>query len=493
MNTETNFYENSLDLIRGVSKEIADSLENELTSQRSKLKMIASENYCSGAVRACTSSIIMDKYAEGYVDDENGKAVGHRYYSGCKNIDEIEHLGAKWACELFGSEYAYLQPHSGSNANLIAYWAILMAKVITPTFEGIIEHFYKEKDNKPKTIKDISKEEWEFIRESCHNQRLLSMSLDSGGHLTHGDRTNISSQIFDCYSYGVNPDTGLIDYNEVERLAMEIKPLILLAGFSAYPRNLNFKRFREIADKCGAVLMVDFSHPMGLLAGKVLEGEYDPVPYADIVTSTSHKTMRGPRSAFILSKAWLKPYLEKGCPLVQGGELPNMVTAKAICFKEAMTPEFRDYAHQIVKNSKVLAERLMARGIKVVTGGTDNHIVLIDVSPLGLTGRQAEQILEDCGIVTNRNSLPNDPNGAWYTSGIRLGTPALTTCGMKEKEMEYIADHISIILANTKPCITKKGTPSKAKATIREDIKEDMVKDIEVLLQKYKPYGGIEV
>ena len=239
--------------------------------------------------------------------------------------------------------------------------------------------------------------------------------------------------------------------------------------------------------------MVDFSHPMGLLAGKVLEGEYDPVPYADIVTSTSHKTMRGPRSAFILSKAWLKPYLEKGCPLVQGGELPNMVTAKAICFKEAMTPEFQDYAHQIVKNSKVLAERLMANGIRVVTGGTDNHIVLIDVSPLGLTGRQAEQILEDCGIVTNRNSLPNDPNGAWYTSGIRLGTPALTTCGMKEKEMEYIADHISFILHNAKPSITKKGIPSKAKATIREDMKEEMLKDIGMLLQEFKPYGGIEI
>ena len=189
----------------------------------------------------------------------------------------------------------------------------------------------------------------------------------------------------------------------------------------------------------------------------------------------------------------MKPYLEKGCPLVQGGELPNMVTAKAICFKEAMTPEFQDYAHQIVKNSKVLAERLMANGIRVVTGGTDNHIVLIDVSPLGLTGRQAEQILEDCGIVTNRNSLPNDPNGAWYTSGIRLGTPALTTCGMKEKEMEYIADHISFILHNAKPSITKKGVPSKAKATIREDMKEEMLKDIGMLLQEFKPYGGIEI
>ena len=493
MNTETNFYESSLDLIRGVSKEIADSLEKELSSQRSKLKMIASENYCSGAVRACTSSIIMDKYAEGYVDDVEGKAVGHRYYSGCKNIDEIEHIGAKWACELFGSEYAYLQPHSGSNANLIAYWAILMAKVIEPYIRKLNEVSKESTTKEEKTVKDLTREEWNEIRKLCKDQRLLGLSLDSGGHLTHGDRTNISSQIFDCYSYGVDPNTGLIDYNEVERLAMEVKPLILLAGFSAYPRNLNFKRFREIADKCGAVLMVDFSHPMGLLAGKVLEGEYDPVPYADIVTSTSHKTMRGPRSAFILSKAWLKPYLEKGCPLVQGGELPNMVTAKAICFKEAMTPEFQDYAHQIVKNSKVLAERLMANGIRVVTGGTDNHIVLIDVSPLGLTGRQAEQILEDCGIVTNRNSLPNDPNGAWYTSGIRLGTPALTTCGMKEKEMEYIADHISFILHNAKPSITKKGVPSKAKATIREDMKEEMLKDIGMLLQEFKPYGGIEI
>lgn len=491
MNTETTFYNSSLNLIQDVSKEIADSLKQELSSQRSKLKMIASENYCSGAVRACTSSIIMDKYAEGYVDDEDGKAIGHRYYSGCSNVDEIEHLGAKWACELFGSEYAYLQPHSGSNANLIAYWSVLLAKVIEPYIKRLngvsIDPVKKEK-----TIKNLTREEWNDIRRICQEQRLLGLSLDAGGHLTHGDRTNISSQIFDCYSYGVNPITGLIDYDDIERLAMEIKPLILLAGFSAYPRNLNFKRFREIANKCGSVLMVDFSHPMGLLAGKVLQGEYDPVPYADIITSTSHKTMRGPRSAFILSKNWLKPYLEKGCPLVQGGELPNMVTAKAICFKEAMTLEFQEYAHQIVKNSKALAKELMAHGIKVVTNGTDNHIVLIDVSPLGLTGRQTEQVLEECGIVTNRNSLPNDPNGAWYTSGIRLGTPALTTCGMKEKEMEYIADHIAFILHNTKPILTKKGTPSKAKATIREDMKEEMLKDIEVLLHEFKPYGGIE-
>ena len=317
------------------------------------------------------------------------------------------------------------------------------------------------------------------------------MSLDCGGHLTHGDRTNISSQLFKCHSYGVDPDTGLVDYDEIRKQALEIHPLILLAGFSAYPRNLNFKKFREIADECGAVLMVDFSHPMGLLAGKVLEGEYNPVPYADIITSTSHKTMRGPRSAFILSKNWLRPYLEKGCPLVQGGELPNMVAAKAICFKEAMSPEFQEYAHQVVKNSKALANKLVSDGIRVVTGGTDNHIVLIDVSPLGLTGRQAEQILEDCGIVANRNSLPNDPNGAWYTSGIRLGTPALTTCGMKENEMELIGGFISKILKNAKPVTTKKGVLSKAKALVDKNIKEETLEEVASLLKRYPPYKEI--
>ena len=310
--------------------------------------------------------------------------------------------------------------------------------------------------------------------------------------MTHGDRTNISSQIFDCHFYGVDPNTGVIDYDEVRKKANEVKPLILLAGFSAYPRNLNFRIFREIADECGAVLMVDFSHPMGLLAGGVFEGEFNPVPYADIVTSTSHKTMRGPRSAFILSKEWLKPYLEKGCPLVQGGELPNMVAAKAICFKEAMTPEFKEYAHQTVRNAQVLAKTLMSDGIKVVTGGTDNHIVLIDVSPLGITGRQAEQILEDCGIVVNRNSLPNDPNGAWYTSGIRLGTPALTTVGMKEEDMVAIGHLISRVLHNIKPVELSNKRMSKAKASIAQEIKEDALELTGKLLSEHVPYGGIE-
>ena len=310
--------------------------------------------------------------------------------------------------------------------------------------------------------------------------------------MTHGDRTNISSQIFDCHFYGVDPNTGVIDYDEVRKKANEVKPLILLAGFSAYPRNLNFRKFREIADECGAVLMVDFSHPMGLLAGGVFEGEYNPVPYADIVTSTSHKTMRGPRSAFILSKEWLKPYLEKGCPLVQGGELPNMVAAKAICFKEAMTPEFKEYAHQTVRNAQVLANTLMVDGIKVVTGGTDNHIVLVDVSPLGITGRQAEQMLEDCGIVVNRNSLPNDPNGAWYTSGIRLGTPALTTVGMKEEDMVAIGHLISRVLHNIKPVELSNKRMSKAKASIAQEIKEDALELTGKLLSEHVPYGGIE-
>ena len=482
-NIDTQFYEAGLQLIDGVSPEIAQAIKGELTSQRARLKMIASENYCSGAVRACVSSIVMDKYAEGYVDLE--KPQGHRYYSGCENVDKIEQLGMKWACELFGSEYAYLQPHSGSNANLIAYWAIINAKVMEPKIEATCELLDGV------GLKEIPESLWEDIRHACGDQDLLAMSLDCGGHLTHGDRTNISSQLFRCHSYGVDPTTGLVDYDEIRRQALDVRPLILLAGFSAYPRNLNFKKFREIADECGAVLMVDFSHPMGLLAGKVLEGEYNPVPYADIITSTSHKTMRGPRSAFILSKNWLRPYLEKGCPLVQGGELPNMVAAKAICFKEAMSPEFQEYAHQVVKNSKALASKLVSDGIKVVTGGTDNHIILTDVSPLGLTGRQAEQVLEECGIVANRNALPDDPNGAWYTSGIRLGTPALTTCGMKENEMELIGGFISKILKNAKPAMTKKGIPSKAKVYIDESIKEEILDKVASLLKRYPPYKEI--
>ena len=482
-NTDTQFYEAGLQLIDSASPEIAQAIKGELTSQRARLKMIASENYCSGAVRACVSSIVMDKYAEGYVDLE--KPQGHRYYSGCENVDKIEQLGMKWACELFGSEYAYLQPHSGSNANLIAYWSIISAKVMDPWIDEA------RKLLGGVGMKEIPDSLWEVIRLACGNQDLLAMSLDCGGHLTHGDRTNISSLLFRCHSYGVDPSTGLVDYDEIRRKALEIRPLILLAGFSAYPRNLNFKKFREIADECGAVLMVDFSHPMGLLAGKVLEGEYNPVPYADIITSTSHKTMRGPRSAFILSKNWLRPYLEKGCPLVQGGELPNMVAAKAICFKEAMSPEFQEYAHQTVKNSKTLADKLISDGIRVATGGTDNHIVLIDVSPLGLTGRQAEQVLEECGIVANRNSLPDDPNGAWYTSGVRLGTPALTTCGMKEKEMEYIGGLISKVLRNTKPATTKRGTLSKAKVCIDESIKEETLEGVASLLKRYPPYKEI--
>ena len=482
-NIDTQFYEAGLQLIDGVSPEIAQAIKGELTSQRARLKMIASENYCSGAVRACVSSIVMDKYAEGYVDLE--KPQGHRYYSGCENVDKIEQLGMKWACELFGSEYAYLQPHSGSNANLIAYWAIINAKVMEPKIEATCELLDGV------GLKEIPESLWEDIRHACGDQDLLAMSLDCGGHLTHGDRTNISSQLFRCHSYGVDPTTGLVDYDEIRRQALDVRPLILLAGFSAYPRNLNFKKFREIADECGAVLIVDFSHPMGLLAGKVLEGEYNPVPYADIITSTSHKTMRGPRSAFILSKNWLRPYLEKGCPLVQGGELPNMVAAKAICFKEAMSPEFQEYAHQVVKNSKALASKLVSDGIKVVTGGTDNHIILTDVSPLGLTGRQAEQVLEECGIVANRNALPDDPNGAWYTSGIRLGTPALTTCGMKENEMELIGGFISKILKNAKPAMTKKGIPSKAKVYIDESIKEEILDKVASLLKRYPPYKEI--
>lgn len=480
---ENSFYYGGLEEIKKVDSEIESCLKLELFNQRTRLKLIASENYSSPAVRACEGSIITDKYAEGYVDLDTGK--GYRYYSGCENVDRIEYLGSKWACELFGAEYAYLQPHSGSNANLIAYWSVLTAKVIEPYIKRLnaVNNLCGKKEEK--TIKNLTRDEWNDIRKMCGQQRLLALSLDGGGHLTHGDRTNISSQIFDCYFYGLD-ENGYIDYEDVRRKAHEVKPLILLAGFSAYPRNINFKVFRDIADEVGAVLMVDFSHPMGLLAGGIFEGEYNPVPYADILTSTSHKTLRGPRSAFILSKKWLKPYLEKGCPMVQGGELPNMVAAKAICFKEAMSDEFKQYAHQTVENAKALANTLQKLGIKVVTGGTDNHIVLIDVSSLGLTGRQAELALEKYDIITNRNSLYKDANGPWYTSGIRLGTAALTTCGMKVEQMIQIGEYIYDILSNIEPI-------GKAKFKVKDEEKLNSIRvQITELLKKFPPYKGVQ-
>ena len=472
-----NFYNRTLEEINKVAPEVGEIIEHELIDQRSYLKMIASENYCSPAVMACQATILTDKYSEGYPN--------HRYYAGCGNIDELEELGQEYACKLFNADHAYLQPSTGSDCNLMAYWAILKAEVIEPLFK-IIQQNHMETDGKViKTYSDLAKFEWDAIREECHNKKLLGMDYYSGGHLTHGYRQNISAQMFDVYSYGVGDD-GLLDYDSIEEMAVTLKPLILLAGYSAYPRKINFKRFREIADKCGAVLMVDMAHFAGLVAGKVFTGEYNPVEYADIVTTTTHKTFRGPRGGMILCRQWLADYVDNSCPTCNGGQLPQVLASKVVALKEAMTDEYKDYAQQIVKNSNALADTLMKEGIKVQTNGSDNHIVLIDVSTLGLNGRQAEYILRECHITTNRNALPNDPNGPWYTSGVRLGVSALTTLGMKEDEMRMIGNWIAEVLKGSEHISLKDGGESKNKVKLEN--KKDFVDKVTELLEKFPAY-----
>lgn len=480
------YFNTMLDAISKEDPIVSDAIKEELDAQRSRLKLIASENYCSEAVQAAMGSIFTDKYAEGI--------PGHRYYSGCERVDLVESRAQDLAKQLFGADHAYVQPASGCDANNAAYWAILNAKVVQPMFERI-QTFYRWSGlEPPKTWNDLNRDQWNDIRDNTHKQKLLSLSIDCGGHLTHSSPMNTVNQLFDVYTYGVGED-GLIDYREVEQTAMDIRPLILLAGYSAYPGRLDFSEFRRIADRCGAVLMVDMAHFAGLVAGKEFADKYDPIPYADIVTTTTHKTLRGPRGGLILCKEWLSEWVDKTCPVTSGGPMENIIAAKAIAFDEALRSEFKDYAHQIVVNAKCLANRLKERGVRVVSGGTENHIVLIDVSNYGITGRQAESALLECDVVTNRNSLPNDPNGAWYTSGIRLGTPALTTCGMKEDQMVEIADCIADVLENTEPTVNKDGSSSKSKFAIYKDTKNSVQYRIGELLRKFPPYrdlGGLD-
>ena len=299
--------------------------------------------------------------------------------------------------------------------------------------------------------------------------------------------------MFETYSYAVDKETGLLDYDEIERLAMEIKPLILLTGYSAYPRSINFKRFRQIADKCGAVFMVDMAHFAGLVAGKVFQGDEDPVKWADVVTTTTHKTLRGPRGALILCKNEFADSVNKGCPLVLGGPLPHVMAAKAIALKEARSKDYQDYAHKVQENAKALAQAVIDLGMKVQTSGTDNHLMLIDVTTYGLTGRQAEGALEDCGMTLNRNSLPFDPNGAWWTSGIRIGTPATTSLGMGKAEMKEIASIIDYVLSNTKPAMTEKGTPAKGKYILDEKVRTDAIKRVNALLDTFVLYPELDL
>ena len=314
------------------------------------------------------------------------------------------------------------------------------------------------------------------------------MSLNSGGHLTHGYRHNVSSKMMQAISYEIDPATGLIDYSQIAAQAKREKPDILLAGYSAYPRLINFAKMKEIADSVGAVFMVDMAHFAGLVAGGVMTGDYNPIPFADIVTTTTHKTLRGPRGGMVLCKAHFSETINKGCPLVLGGPLPHVLAAKAIAFKEALEPSFSVYAAQIVKNAKHLAESLMKKGVRLTTNGTDNHLMVLDVSPFNLTGRQAELALRRCHITANRNAIPFDKNGPWYTSGIRLGTPALTTLGMKEREMEEIASFIFDILSHTTGSPNSKAQSETAKETI------DKAKTgIQQLLKQFPLYPEIEL
>lgn len=465
----------SLDHIGKSNPEVQHSILQEIRDQRSYLKLIASENYSSLAVQLAMGNLLTDKYAEGYPD--------HRFYAGCDNVDAVEKCAADELARLFGAEHAYVQPHSGADANLIAFWAILLTKVQNKEVERLGK----------KSIDEFTSEEYEQLRQLLCNQKVMGMALSSGGHLTHGYRHNVSSRMMKAVHYEVNPETGLLDYESLEKKVLEEKPLILLAGYSSYPRKINFQRMREIADKAGATLMVDMAHFSGLVAGKAFTGPFNPVPYADIVTSTTHKTLRGPRGGFILCTAEFKDAVNKGCPLVMGGPLPHVMAAKAIAFKEANTQEFRNYAARIVENADTLAQELIKHKIDVVTGGTENHLLIIDLRNSGINGRQAEKTLRECRMTVNRNAVPNDPNGPWYTSGIRIGTPALTTLGMGKEEMKTIAQIIADVLKNTKPETLKTGGLSKAQAVVDPKVQERAKEAVKELLSRFPLYPELEI
>jgi glycine hydroxymethyltransferase len=472
---ETTAVRSALDVIREVEPRVADAIGAELADQRASLKLIASENYASPAVLLAMGNWFSDKYAEG--------TIGRRFYAGCRNVDTVEALAAEHARELFGARHAYVQPHSGIDANLVAFWAVLAQRVESPALERA----------RVRQVNELSEEDWAALRQQLGNQRMLGMSLDAGGHLTHGFRPNISGKMFEQRSYGTDPTTGLLDYAALRAAAREFRPLILIAGYSAYPRLINFRLMREIADEVGATLMVDMAHFAGLVAGKVLTGDFDPVPHAQIVTTTTHKSLRGPRGGMVLCDDSLAEQVDRGCPMVLGGPLPHVMAAKAVALAEARRPDFQDYARAIVDNSRALADGLARRGARLVTGGTDNHLVLLDVSGYGLTGRQAESALLDAGIVTNRNAIPNDPNGAWYTSGIRLGTPALTTRGLTTDGMDEVAALIDSVLSRTQPAAAAGGRPSKAKYVLEDGVAARTADRAAELLAKHPLYPAIDL
>ncbi len=473
--TVSSAYSQILDVIGRVEPRIAAATRQELDDQRSSLKLIASENYASPAVLLTMGTWFSDKYAEG--------TVGHRFYAGCQNVDTVESVAAEHARELFGAPYAYVQPHSGIDANLVAFWSILAHHVEGPWLEKL----------GAKNVNQLSEADWETLRAEFGHQRLLGMSLDAGGHLTHGFRPNISGKMFHQQQYGTDPETGLLDYDAVRAKAREFRPLILVAGYSAYPRRVNFATMREIADEVGAVLMVDMAHFAGLVAGKVFVGDEDPVPHAHITTTTTHKSLRGPRGGLVLAQQDYAGDVDRGCPMVLGGPLSHMMAAKAVALAEARTEEFRGYAQDVADNAQSLAEGFLRRDANLVTGGTDNHLVLLDTSSFGLTGRQAESALLDAGIVTNRNSVPNDPHGAWYTSGIRFGTPALTTRGFGMTEFDRVAELVVDVLSNTQPGTTKAGEPSQASYVTADGVADRVRAQSAELLDKHPLYPGLDL
>jgi len=404
--------------LKKVDSEIFEAIKNEEKRQKYTIELIASENFVSPEVLEAQGSVLTNKYAEGY--------PGKKYYGGCKYIDIVENLAIKRAKEIFKAEHANVQPHSGSQANMAVYFSVLEV-----------------------------------------GDTILAMNLSHGGHLTHGSPVNFSGRFFNIVPYGVGEDTGRIDYDNLRDLAIKNKPKLIIAGASAYPREIDFSAFRSIADEVGAYLMADIAH----IAGLIIAGLHkSAVPHCHFVTTTTHKTLRGPRGGLILCKEELGSAVDKTIfPGIQGGPLMHVIAAKAVCFKQAMTPEFINYQNQIVKNAKTLAKKLIELGYNLVSGGTDNHLMLVDLRNKGITGKQAEKALEEAGITVNKNMIPFDPQKPWIASGIRIGTPAVTTRGMKEKDMEVIAGMIDRVLSDTEDL----------------KIKEEVRKEVESFCEKF--------
>ena len=415
----------NIEHLRAQDVELADALAGELDRQRGTIELIASENFVSRAVLEAASTVLTNKYAEGL--------PGRRYYGGCENVDVAENIARDRVCKLYGADHANVQPHSGASANLAVYFAVL----------------------KP-------------------GDKVLGMSLDAGGHLTHGSPVNFSGKWFDMVSYGLDPETERIDYDEVERLALEHRPKMIIAGASAYPRELDFERFAAIAEASGAVLMVDMAH----IAGLVATGAHpSPVPWADFVTSTSHKTLRGPRSGFVLCKEQWQKDLDKAIfPGLQGGPLEHIIAAKAAAFYEASQPSFVAYIDQVVENARVMGEAMAEGGLRLISGGTDNHLLLVDLRPADITGKAAEALLEELGMTCNKNAIPNDPESPFVTSGIRVGSPAFTTRGFGAEEARLVGSLIARTLFEREDPV--------ALGEVRSQVDE--------LLARYPLYPGLD-